>query len=121
MALEIHQQPFVASSSGFENLPKKALVAAGSPDPVTNYAIPGTPVPKPEPTPDPPEEPDPMANIAIIRPRGFGDQFALVPIASVEQARRMGIDGQTPIVVDVDRAQLEAQTGYKLSPTVSGQ
>ncbi len=33
MALEIHQQPFVASSSGFENLPKKALVAAGSPDP----------------------------------------------------------------------------------------
>lgn len=72
--------------------------------------------------PAPPTTPEPhMANIAIIRPRGIADQFALVPIASVEQARRMGIDGQAPVVVDVDRAALEAQVGYQLTPTQSGQ
>lgn len=70
--------------------------------------------------PDLPPEDD-MANIAIIRPRGIADQFALVPIASADQARRMGIDGQQPIVVDVDNLDvLEAQVGYPLTATKDG-
>lgn len=77
--------------------------------------------PTPEPAPVPPEADPDMAKIPTVRPRGIADQFALVPIASAEQARRMGIDGQPPIVIDVDVAALQAAVNYVLTPTQNGQ
>lgn len=65
----------------------------------------------------PPE--DDMAKIAIGMFEGYGNQYLMLPIASAEQARRMGMDGQQPIVFNItpaQRAALEAAQGHALTP-----
>src|SRR5690606_31584007 len=91
-------------------------IAAGSPDPVTNYAIPGTPVPKPEPTPDPPEEDDvSRVNAVIIRMKGTADHWLCLPLSG-DTKGRLAPDEPTPIVVDGDRDEFARRAGYPLTP-----
>lgn len=53
----------------------------------------------------------------VIRVDGYADQFMCVPIDNPDARRKMGIpDTQPPVVVQANRAEIEAQLPYKLAP-----
>ena len=66
------------------------------------------------PAPIPPED---DMKMATARFDGYADQFLLVPLTA-DSHRRIGADGQAPIVIrtDLNRSQLEAEVGYELKP-----
>ncbi len=69
--------------------------------------------------PPPPVPPEDNMKMATARIEGFQDQFLLVPLTA-DSHRRISATGQQPIVVEsgLSREQLEAETGYELTPMV---
>jgi hypothetical protein len=61
--------------------------------------------------------PDEVDDMLVIRVDGFADQFLCIPIDTPSARRKMDIsDSQAPVIVQADRAAIEAQIPYDLTP-----
>ncbi len=102
-----HMQP--VEIDGFDS-----WINAGRPAPRADYP---TPRPVASLPPIPPFILEDDMKIATVRFDGYQDQFLMVPLTA-DSHRRISAEGQQPIVVAMpaDRAQLEAEVGYTLTP-----